>query len=311
MSLQERFQRKDVLVDALARQKIVNGDHEAAAALADAGELVEFEPGCELMAQGAGTDEAFFLLSGSVEIWVNGKLIPYQRKSGEVVGEFAAINPELKRTATIVAATDVLALRCSSADLIQAADKAKSIWRLLAIDLTRKVEQRNQLIKSSNDRPSLFLVASEEQRAIADHLDSALSAKFNVTLWHEADLAPPGTYELERLNEVASEADFAIVLAHPDDLQPKRGGQGSASQQSVLFELGYLINELGRRRTLLLVPEEACESSMPEPFKGLDPWCFPALTDDKPAFVTLGKITRRIEDYVTGRKVRSRLSADE
>jgi predicted nucleotide-binding protein len=293
----------------MKRQRIVNGNEAVAGALADAGTLVSFAGGAELIAQGAFDQHAYFLLAGKVELRIYGKLLPYGREGGEVIGEFSAINPELPRTATVIAAEQVVALQVSGAALEAAAKAVPEVWRLLAVDLTRKVEQRNQLINSCNERPVVFMIASSERAEIAEELRLALSTDFDVFLWSDDDLFPPGSYQLESLNERAAFADFAVVLAEPDDLRRDRARTGGGGQ-SILFELGYLMSVLGRHRTLLLVPEGGCDAARNE-FKGLKPWCFPVPDGTIPSKVVLSPTIRALRNYFIDRKVRSKLGADD
>ena len=140
----DRFQDREERIDAMRRQKIVGGNLAVAAALVDAGELVEFAPGVEIIVQEGQDRDAYFLLHGEVEIRVNGMLMDDRRRAGEVVGEFAAINSALPRTATVVAADEVVAIKVDHSALRAAGQMEPDVWRLLAIDLTWKVQQRNK-----------------------------------------------------------------------------------------------------------------------------------------------------------------------
>lgn len=307
--LRERFENEETLVAALKKQRIINGDEAVARALAAAGKLAVFAPGEEIVAQGAHGDEAFFLLMGKVDLRVHGELLPYGRGAGEVIGEFAAINPELVRTATVSAASDVVALRCSSAAL-RAAGKAESeVWRLLAVDLTRKIEQRNQLISGCNERPVIFLIASEAHRAVADEIDLALAKDCEVYVWSDDKLFPPGSYQLEILHALTAKADFGVVLAHPDDLvRPGERGKAEASD-TILFELGYLMSILGRHRTYVLVPQ-ASALTLPTEFKGVKPITYRMPCAEFPVDVAVADVVRQLRELVTTRKVRSRLGSE-
>lgn len=308
MALIDRFRREGAIVEALLRQRILDKDQEAAVALAAAGTLVSFAPGEELIRQGDSTDEAYFILAGTVRLKIKGELLPYPRGAGEVVGEFAAINNEIRRTATVIADEEVIALKCDSQALINAANQHWRIWQLLAIELTRKLEQRNQLISKVNDRPKIFMVAAKERTEVGEELRLALSSDFDVTYWNDEDLLPAGRTELEELRDKVGEADFGIVLAHPDDLR-KRDRHTVAVSETILLELGYILSDLGRHRTILLVPESGCDE-IPAPFMGMTPWCYRELDAKTPTKVLLGAIVRRIRNHITERKARSRLSED-
>lgn len=305
----DRFQDREERIDAMRRQKIVGGNLAVAAALVDAGELVEFAPGVEIIVQEGQDRDAYFLLHGEVEIRVNGMLMDDRRRAGEVVGEFAAINSALPRTATVVAADEVVAIKVDHSALRAAGQMEPDVWRLLAIDLTWKVQQRNKYVNRANNRPNIFMIATAEQYDEAEEIELALGPGFDTELWRESDLAPPGSYALERLNASAMMADIAIVLAHPDDLKRGLGSDGTAQRESVLFELGYLISILGRHRTLLLIPEGST-SKLPEEFKGMRPWTYPEIGGKIPKNVALAPVVKRLIAYIDEKKVRSRLERE-
>ncbi|PYE92092.1 putative nucleotide-binding protein with TIR-like domain [Rhizobium sp. PP-F2F-G38] len=301
----ERFADLDDVVDALCNQKIVQGNRDVARAIADAGEVVAFAPGEELIRQGATDTDCYFLLMGEVEIRVNGEMLPYRRIAGEAVGEFAAINAQMARTATIVAWSNVVALKCTSQALRLAGRQEPELWRLLAIELTKKVEQRNQLIAVSNERPRIFIIAVESRIEIAREIRLKLLAEAEVDLWSDEDLVPPGGYVLDTLHMAARAADFGIVLAHPEDLRDVRNRLGEERWETVRFELGYLMSELTRHRTLLLVPYG--DAASPELFKGVQPMTYRLPSDDLPLDVAVTAAVDQIRQLIVERKVRSRL----
>lgn len=306
----ERLADREEQINAMRRQAIVGGHRAVAAALVDAGTLVTFPPGGELMAQ-FGTDrDAYFLLSGAVELRVYGKLLPYGRKAGQVVGEFAAINFEVHRTATVVATEPVVALKCSPVALRAAGKIEPELWELLAIDLTRKIEQRNSLVSRSNERPVIFMVATEEQFGVAEELRLSLARDYEVMLWSDEDIHPPGSFELERLALAAAGADFAIMLAHPDDLRRPRDCADLKACESIRFELGYLLSVVGRHRTVLLIPQGSGQG-LPEEYKGMRPLTYPTLVASKPADVQLGPVVRQLRNLIVEKKVRSRIEPED
>lgn len=304
----DRFADREERVEAMMGQKVVRGSRPVAEALADAGELVAFVAGEELMRQGGTGSDCWFLLSGSVDLVVNGEKLPYGRQAGEVVGEFAAINPRLTRTATVVAREPVVAIKCGAAALKAAGRAESEVWRLLAVELTHKVEQRNQLIATVNERPRIFMIASDGRKGIADQIRLALLKDHDVELWSADDLVPPGEHQVDVLHELAKAADFGIVFADPDDLCEPRDRAGTDEWETVRFELGYVMSELSRHRTLVMVP--ACGAGVaPRLFKGLQPMTYTMPDGDVPPRVALAQAIDAIREFVAERKVRSRLRA--
>src|SRR3569833_2092952 len=113
MSLKERFENHKILVEALLEQNVVRGDQSIAEALSSAGELKEFVAGQEIIRQGDDDRSAFFILAGRGQVVINGYRL-YPREAGFSVGEMSAINPRLRRSATVEAMEDTVALRVSS-----------------------------------------------------------------------------------------------------------------------------------------------------------------------------------------------------
>jgi CRP/FNR family transcriptional regulator, cyclic AMP receptor protein len=90
------------LLEALLRQEFVSGDVKLANALAERGELLEFQKGKKLITEEAEDDDIFLLTSRSGAVIIKGNQIN-TRKAGQHVGEMAAIEPAQKRSASIVA----------------------------------------------------------------------------------------------------------------------------------------------------------------------------------------------------------------
>lgn len=304
----DRFADRDDRVEAMLGQKVVRGCRPVAEALTDAGELVTFVAGAELMRQGAADSDCWFLLAGSIDLVVNGERLPYGRGAGEVVGEFAAINPRLTRTATVVARDPVVAIRCSSAALKAAGRVERELWRLLAVELTHKVEQRNQLIVTANERPRIFMIASDGRKVIADQIRLALLRDHDVELWNVDDLVPPGEHQVDVLHEKAKAADFGVVFADPDDLCDPCERAGTDAWETVRFELGYVMSELSRHRTLVMVPDCGAGTA-PRLFKGMQPMTYTMPAGDVPPRVALTQAIDAIREFVAERNVRSRLRA--
>jgi predicted nucleotide-binding protein len=306
MSRLNAFLAFDEKVEALLNQRVVRGNREVAEAIATAGQLVSFEPGAELITQGADDTDCYFLLAGKVELRIHGEILPYGRAAGDLVGEFRAINPQISRTATVIANEEVVAIKCSAASLKLAGSSVSEVWRLLAVELTNRIEQRNQLIQTVNERPKIFMIAAERRLDVAKELSLALSKDFEVDLWSEDDLVPPGGYELDTLHEKARNADFGIVFAHPDDLARQGERLDDEQWETIRFELGYLMSELSRHRTLVMIPSGGANVA-PRLFKGIQPMTYQMPADGTPTRAVLVEVVDAIKELVAARKVRSRL----
>jgi len=169
--MKERFEgdNRDNLIDALKRQEFVSANVEIAEAMAQQGELVEFQKLDRLIVQDAEDNDIYLLLAGSVSIVIKG--IEYRsRYAGEHVGEMAAIEPTLKRSATVVANETVVALKLSSPTFMNVGKTFPQIWLPMARELSRRLHQRNAMIQPPNEFPKLFIISSSEAIAVAEEL---------------------------------------------------------------------------------------------------------------------------------------------
>ena len=278
MTLIDRFQNKTVLTEALLAQAIVQGDREVAAALADAGKVVEFAAGEVLIHEDATDRDMYFLLFGKVGVSVKGKYL-YPRESNVTVGEMSAVNPAITRSATITAMEPTVTLKVSPETLDQIAMVQPRIYRLIAAELASRLQQRNSLIRAPNPRPRVFFISSKESLSVAKAIRHGLRySDADSLLWSDEDMFPPGSYPLEVLEHEVDQADFGVAIAHPDDIVRSRRSQSAAPRDNVIFELGFFMSRLGRKRTFLLVPQMGSDLKLPSDFKGMTPITYPPLT---------------------------------
>ncbi|MCO5396783.1 TIR domain-containing protein [Ralstonia soli] len=271
MNLIDRFKDRAALVQAMLAQTIIQGNHEVAAALADAGQLTEHSAGEVLIKEGEADREMFFLLMGKVGISVKGNFL-YPRERNLTVGEMSAVNPSVVRSATVTALEPTVTLKVSPDTLDQVANAHPAVYKLIAAELANRILQRNTLIRSPNDRPRVFFISSKESLDVAKAIRHGLRyADADSILWSDDDIFPPGAYPLEALETEVDRADFGVAIAHPDDIVRSRKHQTAAPRDNVIFELGFFMSRLGRKRTFLLVPKMDEELKMPSDFKGMTP----------------------------------------
>lgn len=278
MALIDRFQNKTILTEALLAQAIVQGDREVAAALADAGKVVEFAAGEVLIHEDATDRDMYFLLFGKVGVSVKGKHL-YPRERNVTVGEMSAVNPAITRSATITAMEPTVTLKASPETLDQIAMVQPRVYRLIAAELASRLQQRNSLIRAPNPRPRVFFISSKESLSVAKAIRHGLRySDADSLLWSDEDMFPPGSYPLEVLEHEVDQADFGVAIAHPDDIVRSRRSQSAAPRDNVIFELGFFMSRLGRKRTFLLVPQMSADLKLPSDFKGMTPITYPPLT---------------------------------
>lgn len=306
MSLKSRFENKDALVDGLRAQKIIQGDADIAAGIADVGELVEFSPGQNLIVQGAADRDMYFILAGKASVIVKGSRL-YPREKNWTVGEMSALNPEILRSATLEADEATVAWKITHEQLEVIATKHPRLWKLLAVDLAGRLEQRNQFISRPNAKPKIFFICSAEALEIAECIRAGLEHEDATgDIWSDEQIFPAGGYPIEALERAVNEADFGIAIAQPDDLIRSRHRQASVPRDNVIFELGFFMSRLGRKRTLLLVPRGE-DVQLPSDFKGLTPLSYKVGSENERLASALGPTIYRIKGILKEHGVRKRL----
>jgi CRP/FNR family cyclic AMP-dependent transcriptional regulator len=253
--MKERFEgtaNRASLVAALKRQEFVGGSQDIAAAMADIGVIVEYRDGDKLIIQDAHDNDIFLLLAGVVLILING--YEYERRvAGQHVGEMAAIEPSLKRSASVVAVETVVAMKLSSSDFMELGARYPQVWLPVAQELSRRLYQRNSTIPVPNASPKLFIISSSEAKHVAYALRDGLKADVFSTVWDDGVFFAGG-YPLEGLEKQVAESDFAVAIAEPDDIVRSRGHQSPTLRDNVLFELGLFMGKLSRYRAIAVHP---------------------------------------------------------
>lgn len=235
---------RDNRVRALQSQSIVQGGTGLAEYLADNGEITTFEPGETLVRQGESGDDLFFLLSGTVDIIVNDHTVA-QRSNGQVVGEMTVVDPTTPRSATVTASTAVIALRATEAQLEEAAKLCPLLWRRLSVLVMNRLRERGKLHRPANDRPILFIGSSAEGLKVAREVEAALAHDNNidVRLWSSGGVFRPSGITIQDLLRQVDEADFSLLVLHPDDMVTSRGVDQIAPRDNVVFEMGLFLVE--------------------------------------------------------------------
>jgi CRP/FNR family transcriptional regulator, cyclic AMP receptor protein len=253
--MKERFEgtNRPQLVAALARQELANGNTQLAELLCTKGELVEFAAGENMIVQGGGDNDVFFLVMGAVSIIINGAQIN-SRRAGQHIGEMAAIEPSLPRSATVHVLEPAVAVKLSSAEFMTVNERFPEIGLRLAMELSRRLMQRNRTISLPNPAPRLFIISSSEAKGIAHAIRDGLERDVFSKVWDDGVFFAGG-YPLEALDREVSQADFAIAIAEADDIVESRGIKAPTLRDNVLFELGLFMGKLTRHRSILIHPK--------------------------------------------------------
>ncbi|TJW06406.1 MAG: cyclic nucleotide-binding protein, partial [Mesorhizobium sp.] len=86
-------------------------------------------------------------------------------------------------------------------------------------------------------------------------IQNALSRDFLVVPWTDG-VFKVASYPLQSLEDELEKCDFAIAVAHADDMTESRGRDWPSPRDNVVFELGLFMGRLNRQRAILMEPRE-------------------------------------------------------
>jgi len=244
-----------LLVDALSSQKIVAGNDALAEELAKSVKLLKVEPGEVLIEQDSDGNDVFLILTGRFDVTVNGRTVG-RRGPNDHVGEMAAIEPTQRRAATLIATERSVVGKLTEPQFHSLATKYPKIYRFVGRELARRLQQRNGLVGKYRDKIRVFIISSAEALPVARAVQNALQHDpFTVVIWTDG-VFRIANYTLQSLEDQVDNSDFAIAIAHTDDLTLTRGQNWPVPRDNVIFELGLFMGRLGRARAILMEPRE-------------------------------------------------------
>ena len=272
MSLMSRFEQSEkTLQTELLKQKFILNNIEIAKKVMGNGSLASFKTGEVIIEQGSYDQDIYFLRDGEVEIIINGKKLPYTRSPGISLGEMSAISPTKPRSATLIAKCDIVTFKITADFFDDLLQEYSEISHLIAVDLSERLEERNQLIDPSNQKSKLFIISTVESLGIAQQIKHALDYDdIEVTIWNESGVFNAGSYTVESLEKAVKESDFGLAIMQGDDIINTRGIEHSVPRDNVVFELGLFMGHLTRSRTLLALPR-GTEIKVASDLNGLTP----------------------------------------
>jgi len=243
------------LIDAMQQQQIVSGNRALAEELADRAELIEVAEGEAIIQQGGDDNDLYLVIGGSFRIVVNGRDVA-TRGRGDHIGEMVVVEPSQRRSADVVASEPALVAKLTYADTTDLASKHSDIYRVIARTLARRLLERNRLVSQHREKIRVFIISSAEALDVARKIQDALAHDgFVVRLWTD-DVFRVASYAIESLETELDDSDFAVAVAHSDDMTLFRGHDWPAPRDNVVFELGMFMGRLGRKRAILMEPRE-------------------------------------------------------
>ncbi|WP_164939540.1 Crp/Fnr family transcriptional regulator [Bradyrhizobium zhanjiangense] len=121
--------------------------------------LSNLAPGENIIVQHAVDNDIYLLVAGTVAVVVNGAQVAI-RSAGQHIGEMAAIEASLPRSATVTVLENAVALKLTSAAFMEIGEKFPSVWLPIAQELSKRLHQRNKTIYLPNQAPKLFVMSS-------------------------------------------------------------------------------------------------------------------------------------------------------
>ncbi len=260
---------KQRLADVLRRQTLIGGDMQLSQELANKATLVETVTGETIIDQGGADNDIYFIISGSIIVWVNGRNIS-TRIAGTHVGEMALIDPTARRSATIKTAEPTVLARVSEKDFSELAQQYPNLWRGIAVEIGNRLRERNKYIRHPHNQPVVFIGSSSEQLDIAREIQLGLSHDpMVVQVWTDGIFRASRT-TIENLITAVEDADFSILVIAPDDLIESHGTELYGPRDNMLFELGLFMGSIARERTFMVQPR-GVEIKIPSDLLGVTP----------------------------------------
>ncbi|ROR18477.1 cyclic nucleotide-binding protein [Comamonas sp. BIGb0124] len=244
---------KRLLIEAFLGQKLVRGANDLALALADVAELISVKAGTIIIQQDATDNDMYFIITGAFDIVVNNTPIR-RRFPGDSIGEMAAVEPIQKRSATVSAAEDSLVAKITEHQLNELGTRYPGIWRRMAQELSKRLIERNHFVNAKREKIRVFVISSAEAIPVANLLQSMFAHdKFLTVPWNQG-VFRVANYTIDDIERELDQCDFAVAIAHGDDVTTARGTQWPAPRDNVVFELGLFMGRLGRKRAILMEP---------------------------------------------------------
>lgn len=116
--------------------------------------------------------------------------------------------------------------------------------------------QRNVLVNATREKIRVFIISSVESLDVARTVQNAFAHDpFTTVIWTDG-VFKVANYTLQSLEDEVDNSDFAIAIAHADDMTESRGKSWPVPRDNVVFELGLFMGRLGKARAILMEPRD-------------------------------------------------------
>jgi len=141
-----------MLVKALMNQLLVENNRELAERLAENCQVENVEKGKIIMEEDTSGNELLMILSGKFQVFVGGTRLS-ELSEGNHVGDMAIVDPDSKRSATIVAGEDSVVARIDGEHFSAVAESYPQLWKNLAVELANRLRQTNRWMTEWEPKP--------------------------------------------------------------------------------------------------------------------------------------------------------------
>jgi len=294
-----RFQgdiNQRVRLEKLLSQKLVAGNQPLANEVEALAELKLISCYETLIEQNGTDNDIYFVLTGSFKIEVNGKAVG-TRWPNDHIGEMAAIEPSQKRAASVIALEDSVVAKLTESQLAELGNKYPDIYKKIAQELSRRLQQRNQFVTVLRDKIKVFIICSVEALPVAEAIQNAFEhEQFLTRIWSDG-VFKVTNYTLQSLEDEVDDSDFAIAIAHADDLVKIRGQEWPSSRDNVIFELGLFMGKLGRSRAILMEPRDECVK-LPSDLAGITTILYRFPEDENEIAARMGPACNKLKEHI-------------
>jgi predicted nucleotide-binding protein len=238
-------------VEALLKQKLVANNRDLAQALANCIEVSIIQAGDTIIEQHANDHSIYLILQGAFEITVYGRIVA-TCVTNDYVGEMTAVDPSLRRSATVKAKINSAVARFTEQYYLRLGERFPEINRCIAQELTKRLAQQNALLNPARKTFRVFIISSVAAVEIATVIQNSLSTEnFITVVWTDGFFKEPH-YSLQSLEYEADNSDFAIAIADAPGLSPASEADWSVHKDDLVFELNLFIERLAKERVILL-----------------------------------------------------------
>lgn len=261
----EGFRR---LEDTLGEQAVVAHDPQLAIELAGAATIKEHKAGEIVIVQGGADSGLCLILVGEVRVEINGREVA-RRRAGQHVGEMGTIDPSAKRSATIRAIEETVIAWIDEPKFSKIANAHPAMWRRLSVDLAKRLRERGELFRPSNEKPVIFVGSTVERLSVARAIQAACQYDpWTTRLWTD-DVFGAGKTPIESLVAQLDTLDFGLVVVTSDDVVETRDERSPSPRDNIVFELGLLMGALGRERAFMVRLRDERDLKLPSDLIGV------------------------------------------